>query len=370
MGSKSSRRDFIKRSAFSTIAIWVSDRAWAQGGKSSNDRVQIASIHSTPFVGRSGQHLTVDGKQIHLYGGSLYGAPWREDRFNQYVDTWIANARSNGMNTIRICDFIDNRNLDQWKDARTWANVDYLLNALEARKMYAILDLSTYRNLLERIFKKDPNADTDTPGIVAAYNPKNWEAFTAFVSARYKNSRSIAFYSIAGECEAPVHKRITTQELTAFYDKVSTQLRAGDPNHLISSGGLLYLDWNSGIDWKTIFNLPNIKMAAMHVYSKGDESVLPTVSEWARQPSVNIPFVIEEFGMKQGTDDTARAQWFRKIYSLAARYASVGALFWNLGPELYSGSCDVGPQTPAVWKVVRECASLFRESPASGKGSQ
>ncbi len=44
MSSKTSRREFIKRSAFSTIAIWASDRAWAQGGKSPNDRVQIACI--------------------------------------------------------------------------------------------------------------------------------------------------------------------------------------------------------------------------------------------------------------------------------------------------------------------------------------
>jgi hypothetical protein len=318
----------------------------------------ISTAHAASFVTRSGQYLMANGTRLWLHGGSFYGAPWRQGQFNHYVDTWLPRARANGLNTIRICDFIDNRDMEQWKDPRTWANVDYLLNGLAAQKMYGILDLSTYRNMLSQVNGKDTPA-----GVTAAYDPKNWDAFTAFVSARYKNSTSLAFYSIAGEPDAPAGKKITSVALIDFYDKVSTQLRAGDPHHLISSGGLLFLDWNSGIDWRRIFSLPNIQMAAVHVYSAGDRSVVPTVAKWARQPSVNIPFVIEEFGMKQGDDDAARASYFRDIYSLATRYATIGALFWNLGPELGQGSCDVGPQTPRVWTAVRECADWYRNPP-------
>ena len=306
------------------------------------------------FVTRSGQFLTVSGSPIHFHGGSFYGAPWRADAFNQYVDTWLKNAQDNGMNTIRICDFIDNRDKDQWKDARTWAQVDYLLNAIAARKMFAVLDLSTYRNLLERTYKKDPKADKDKFGIAAAYDAKNWEAFISFVSAHCRNAKCIAFFSIAGEAETPSNKVITTEGLTTFFDKVSTQLHAGDPNHQISSGGLLCLDWNSGIDWRAIFKLPNIHMAAVHVYGKGDASVVPVIAEWARDPSVDVPFIIEEFGLKQGDDPVLRATQLKDIYALGSRYTTLGSLFWNFGAEKYKESCDIGPQTEVAWTMVRE----------------
>ena len=59
MSSKTSRRDFIKQTAFTTIAIWASDRAWAKGGKSPNDRVQIACIG----VGGKGESDTANANK-------------------------------------------------------------------------------------------------------------------------------------------------------------------------------------------------------------------------------------------------------------------------------------------------------------------
>jgi RNA polymerase sigma factor (sigma-70 family) len=323
------------------------------------------------FVRRTGHYLTLNGKPIHLHGATFYGAPWRGDQFNAYVDTWMKHAQDNGLNSIRICDFIHNSDRNQWRDVRTWENLDYLLSVITKRKMFAILDLSTYRNLIERTYKQDPKAEKDDLSIAAAYDAKNWVDFTAFVSARYKNCPSLAFYSIAGEADAPVSKRISTKGLTEFFDQVSTQLHTGDPNHLISSGGLLFLDWDAGIDWKAIFALPNIQMANVHIYSDGDISVLPKVAEWARQPDVNVPFVIEEFGLQQHSTDAKRAQYvddagrstyFQRIYALGSLYSSVGTLFWNLGPELKRESCDVGPQTPVAWTVVRDSETLLRSS--------
>lgn len=315
--------------------------------------VLIASAaRNVPFVGHEGRYLTANGQLIHLHGGSLYGAPWRQAGFDAYVDTWLDQAQADGMNAIRIVDFLDGGNAD-WRPPVTWLNLDHLIDAIAMRKMYAILDLSTYRNMLERTHGQEQ------PGISAAYDPARWAAFTAFISARYRNASCLAFYSIAGACEVPAHQRITSAELTRFYDLVSTQLRAGDPHHMISSGGLLFLDWASGIDWKAIFSLPNIRMAAVQVHSKGDETVLPRIADWCRQADVDMPFVIDECGLKQGDDDRARAAQLRDIFALGARYASVGTMVWNIGPEHASDSCDVGPQTPAVWAMLRESEGYF-----------
>jgi predicted dehydrogenase len=59
MSSKTSRRDFIKQTAFTTIAIWASDRAWAKGSKSPNERVQIACIG----VGGKGESDTANANK-------------------------------------------------------------------------------------------------------------------------------------------------------------------------------------------------------------------------------------------------------------------------------------------------------------------
>jgi hypothetical protein len=131
-------------------------------------------------------------------------------------------------------------------------------------------------------------------------------------------------------------------------------LRAADANHLISTGGLLYLDWNSGIDWRTIFGLPNISLANVHIYSDGDRSMMPTVASWAR--TNNKPFVNEEFGFKQEMGDQARAEAFRDVYEHSRAGNAAGVIFWNLGAEIGPWSHDVGPQTPITWETVRDNA--------------
>lgn len=335
--------------------VGISRKAWIASAAAAllvTTAVMAMPAKTDPFVRHSGQYLTANRQAIHLHGGSLYGAPWRRAGFNTYVDSWLDLAKADGMNAIRIVDFIDGGSED-WQAPVTWVNLDYLVAAIAKREMYAILDLSTYRNMLERTH------GSEQPGMAVAYDPERWSAFTAFITARYKNASCLAFYSIAGECEAPAHRRITSAALTRFYDLVSTQLHAGDPNHLISSGGLLFLDWDSGIDWKSIFSLPNIRMAAVQVHSPGDNLVVPKIAEWCRKPEVDLPFVIDECGFNQEADDERRASRLKDVFALGARFATIGTLVWNIGPELSPGSCDVGPQTPAAWAMMRDCEPYF-----------
>src|SRR5205085_1275717 len=107
-----------------------------------------------------------------------------------------------------------------------------------------------------------------------------------------------------------------------------------DPNHLISSGGPSHLNQaDCGIDWKSIFSLPHINMAAIHVYSDNDRTItMPMVAEWAA--SNGKPFTVEEFGFQQGEGDAQRSADFQNVYTLGRRFGVTSMIFWNLGPEV------------------------------------
>jgi len=222
--------------------------------------------------------------------------------------------------------------------------------------MYVILDFSSYRNLLHTQ-QKFP------------YDPDSWAGFLHYAGSRYAHNPAILNYSIAGEPAAPKGRdpfRPTTTQLTDFYRGASMQLRLADQGrHLISSGGLLYLDWDSGIDWRAIFSLPAIDIAAIHVYSQGDrDTTMPNVSSWAG--AHGKVFQIEEFGFLQSMGDAARAAAFQDIYTRGKNYQAGGIAFWNLGPELSAGSHQVGPDTPAVWKTVIQNSPTFGQHKSHG----
>jgi endo-1,4-beta-mannosidase len=126
-------------------------------------------------------------------------------------------------------------------------------------------------------------------------------------------------------------------------------------NHLISSGGLAYLNYDSGIPWELIYALPYNDMASIHIYSDGDRKItLPLVFTWARNR--RMPLMIEEFGFPQEMGDEQRAEAFRTMFDLLHAYGVSGTLFWNLGSEVASVSHDINPDTPSVWEVIQQYA--------------
>ena len=270
----------------------------------------------------------------------MYHGAWTSSE-QSYIDQEIAMARSGGLNTLRAVNFLDD--VANYRDQAVWSNVDYLMCQARALHMFVILDLSTYRNNLIKMSK-------------IPYNARDYVGFLDFVGKRYRNEPALAFYSLAGEPAAPNGSdvpMVSTQALTEFFAQTSAMLHAADRgHHLISSGGLLYLDPGSGIDWESIFSLPCIDLASIHVYSTWDQdNAVPMVSRWAVRHSK--PFVIEEFGFDQSAyTDLQRSVRYAGIYTLSLRYNAAGIAFWNLGPG--GGGFDASPQTPAVWKTVRQ----------------
>jgi hypothetical protein len=308
----------------------------------------------TTYISISGQNFIYKNTRIHPYGSTMYpywkyngivnrGRGWTTPAFKHYIDEIISLAQQAHLNAIRPTNYFDGIIYGDWYNATVWSNMDYLFQEAASHNMHVILDLSSLRDktLKQRIYPYDPSLYT------AAFS---------WIASRYAHNAALLNYAIAGEVKCPTSsdplRPTSTQALTKYYRILSNTLYAADPNHLISSGGLSYLnESNCGIDWKSIFSLPHIDMAAIHVYSDNDRYVtMPMVARWAA--GNQKPVTIEEFGFQQGDGDAARSSEFQNMYNLGKQYNVTAMIFWNLGPEISSFSYEVNPNTPSTWNTV------------------
>jgi hypothetical protein len=171
----------------------------------------------------------------------------------------------------------------------------------------------------------------------------------------YANDPTIAIVAFAGEVE-PINttsnnRGITTAQVTSFFKRTFGEWKALDPNQLTSSGGLLQIDWNSGIDWKSIFGLADNDVCSIHDYSLVDQTVTtPAVASYCG--SIGKPWITEEFGWEQSIGDTIRAADYSAMYSLQRTYQSAGVGTWNLGTQVGGTTYDVNPNTPRSWAAM------------------
>lgn len=259
-------------------------------------------------------------------------------------------AKDLGLNTLRLTDYLDSHASTPQAafDPERWGKVDQLIAASGAAGLHVELDLSTYRNLL----------------LGVGLNPYtyDWAPFIDFVArrvntvtrVRYGNDPTIALVAFAGEVE-PINGSnnagVTTSELTNFFRTIMSRWANLAPRQLLTTGGLMQLDWNSGIDWRSIMALPHNAVPAIHVYSPGDRDItVPNVAAYATK--LGKPWLNEEFGAPSSIGDQARADLFRSTYELTRRYGAAGVGIWNVGPEA-SDTYDVGPQFPLTFAAVR-----------------
>jgi Tol biopolymer transport system component len=373
------------------------------------------------FVTTSGTQLVLDGQPWRLYGASTYGTS--NPGGSQSIAAEISLAKEAGLNTLRLVDMVDERGIDPnapFEEA-SWERVDQLLAAMSDAGLHAILDLSAFRNHLQNreLYVKGsaalaagyptPAECSDRSGdeldrcvgarwcVVNAalctdpYSPDDsasWDSFLQFVATRvntvtgveYRSDPTIAIVSFAGEPNPPNSGeplKPTTQELTDFYARVFDEWKSYDPNHLVTSGGLLHIDWealyggSSGIDHEAIFSLPNQDVLSIHNYfgrlpaTAANDTKTAVVATAAA--SLGKPWITEEFGFPEQPVDnsttpatiyteTDRGTWFRTVFDIQrnppAGVPSAGVAFWNLGPEVAVSSHDVNPGTPATWTAV------------------
>jgi hypothetical protein len=307
------------------------------------------------FVSASGSGLEVGNQPFSIYAATIYpdvtegnktyrGSAWTLPSFPKYIDQMITQAAAAHINTIRATDFLND--VEDWRAPTIWANMDYLLCHARTHGMHVIISLTTFGKMLYK--------QGNFP-----YDPGAWGALIDFVGQRYRNERALVYYAIAGEALPPNGNdplRATGNQLLAFYRDTSLQLRTVDSgHHLISTGGLSFLNGDYGIPWQDIFALPTIDLAAIHVYSDGDRDItLPNVAAWSAQNTK--PLVIEEFGFQQKMGDASRAAAYTDLLVRAQTAHAAGVGFWNLGPEVAATSYDVSAATPLAWAAVQHGA--------------
>jgi endoglucanase len=376
-------------------------------------------------VTTSGTHLLLDGRPWYLYGASTYGTS--NPGGQQSIAAEISLASDAGLNTLRLVDMIDTRGVDPNApyDEAAWTHVDQLLATMHTAGLHAILDLSAFRNHLQNreLYLRGRDAIASGYPIPSECDGRSgdeldrcvgarwcienaasctdpystdmsgaWDSFLQSVATRvntatglqYRSDPTIAIVSFAGEPNPPNSGeplKPSTQELTDFYARVFNQWKAYDSNHLVTSGGLLHIDWeelyggSSGIDYQAIFSLPNQDVLSIHNYfghfpaTAANDTKTSKVATAAA--NVGKPWITEEFGFLQQPVDNSttppttyteadRGAWYRNVYEIQrsppAGVPSAGVAFWNLGPEVASGSHDVNPATPATWDAVRRYA--------------
>lgn len=300
---------------------------------------------ASPYVQTCGSRLCLRDKTFPFYGASVLAAPGD-------AAGAVAQAQAARLNLVRVVDFLQNDGAvatAPYDEAR-WQRVDRVIATARRAGLKVELDLSTYRNLL-------------LAHHVNAY-AVDWAPFVRFVTGRvnsvtgtvYAEDPTIALVAFAGEVNPPGSPdnpvAYTSAQITGFFARTLAQWKARDPHHLLTTGGLLHLDVDAGIDWRSIARLPVVDVPAIHVYSTADLTrTMPAFAAFAR--SLGKPWITEEFGVERSLGDAQRAAWYGTVYAAQADYRSAGAAFWNLGEQTTNPTYDVNSSTPLVLATVR-----------------
>lgn len=305
----------------------------------------LASRPGSQFVAACGKRLCIDGRPWRMHAAAVY------DGLRSPTAT-VRRARKAHLNTLRIVNFLDEQGdirRAPFNEAR-WRRVDRLIARAAKARLRVILDLSTYRNLLLEAHKNPYTTD--------------WKRFIRFVTnrrntvseIRYADDPTIALISLAGEVQPPNGEGnipgATKRQVTRFFRRSFRQWKTADPKHLISTGGLMQLDWKSGVAWRRIFAMRQNDVCSIHAYKLEIPEIPAVASHCAR---LEKPWITEEFGWERIIGDRDRANRFRRIYRLQNEHGSAGAGFWNLGPSRQQ-LFNVNGSTPRTLEVVRRAA--------------
>jgi hypothetical protein len=316
---------------------------------------------TTQLVTACGVQLCQGGTTVNLFGASEYQS--NQDTGIDHVPGTIALAQQMNLNTIRVINFYDSRKnptVEPYGEA-VWVKVDNMIAAAGQVGMHVDLSLGDYRNILWNNCINPYTAD--------------WGQFIGTVAHRqntvtgrtYGEDPTIATLSLAGEplqvgahsftasgTNAPCTITYSTQDLTSFYTRTLHQWKT-QARVIVNTGGLGYLNFNSGIDWKTIFALGDNDICAIKTYG-GMLQFAPTVANYCK--GINKPWLDEEFGYQQSDGDAARAQEMKAQFDTLFGNGASGEMFWNLGNQVAPTTYDIGAPTPLTMAAVQAASPL------------
>lgn len=267
----------------------------------------------------------------------------------------VLMAASAGANTIRITDFLPEGVPPDVAitDEEAWKRVDVAMATAASMGLRAVLDLSSYRNVL-LAQGMDPYAQDWTPFLQMAATRVSTVSGVA-----YRDDPALALVTIAGEPAAPNGDPgvgvPASGELTRFYRRTLATWSALAPATLVSAGGLSHVDWDSGIDWPRICALRDNDVCAIHVY--GHRSLRRGLAPFAEvSQQAGKPWLMLETGVPQRIGDAERARWLTRVVNASWRLGAAGIGIWNIGPESVTasaGTYDINPDTPRAWAAVQ-----------------
>ncbi len=336
------------------------DRTLAALARRAGRTITARPAPQPQFVSVCGLSLCLDGKPFVIHAATTYGEM-------DHPKAELARARRAGVNVIELVEFeTAYHDLASATSEATWKRVDHYLYEARRAGLHVILNFSSYGWALEAAGQNPVTTDW------GPYLKRVADRINTLTGQRYGDDPTIALVELYGEIRAPKQSafplRGTTRQITDFYHRTLSQWRALDSRHLVASGGFSYLDWDSGIDWRTIMSDPNDALCEIEINAVSDRDVtVPKVSRFCQK--LGKPWFLAAWSAcrKKAPDfpgdidyaknDAQMAGHARDMTKVAQgkgeAMAAVGWSFWNLGPSRKVPSCDIGPQTPRTERALR-----------------
>ncbi|MCF9047543.1 glycoside hydrolase family 5 protein [Acinetobacter nectaris] len=279
---------------------------------------------------------TSDTYQIMQTLQNRFGISTQQELMQSYENTWITptdldNIKSAGFNLIRIpvwwgqfYDLNNTANSGWRKDA--FIQLDKLVNAAAARKIYVIIDMHGAigsQSLEQSTGQINKNEYWNS---TVAHSRTAWMWWQ--IANHYKNNAYIAGYDLLNEPDSRPNKKIPWNndyynQIIHAYDQLYHSVRQADPNHIVFIEATFGTwSWNMLPDPKKM-NWNNV-VYETHLYpwsSNPQKVVNHTINDFIAHKSWNIPGYVGEFNLLNSDS----ASWSYAINSLN----SVG-LNWSI----------------------------------------
>ncbi|HSX42798.1 MAG TPA: cellulase family glycosylhydrolase [Candidatus Saccharimonadales bacterium] len=284
------------------------------------------------FVYRNGRQLMLNGATYQFVGFDAFGitgcegSPWTRSQLDAYF------AQLPPASVTRFWAF---------KQGGT-ATIDQVVASAEAhnQKVVPVLD----NDLSDCNDEGAKNSSWYASGYKSVYVP-----WVQTMAARYKDSPAIAYWETINEAgQSSGEGSLNGTTMQNFYNTVAGNIKAIDPNHLVSTGDNAEFNYSGGASaYQTAASGSNIDMLSLHDYEYDYVSNAPVVSSHfastkAAAMALDKPIVIGEMNLSacNGITTTARATILKQRIAAYLSQAASGVMLWNRSQVLYGTDCS------------------------------
>lgn len=306
---------------------------------------QPASQLPTGFVQAAGSTLVVQGQPLTLRGINYYpqGQPWA-DMWHHWDGPQIARelrlARDElGINVVRVL------------IPYGWADWDKSVDDYQIDQLRQLSSIAGELNLRLILTLFDFDDQFDGP-------PSNsWERqqryLRTIVSSMANDERVLAWDLHNEPDHYATWQRGGAQQVLQWLGDIAAEVRALDPNHLITVGMGQYDNlWQPGPDGRRVIDYSDL--VSVHIYNAADAvRQLDELRSYTEKP-----ILVEEFGWPTGPacavagfNEADQAETYRQILE-AAQGRTVGSVAWTLR--------DYDPGPSMRWDTHQEHYGLYR----------